>query len=281
MEIRSVYEQNKINIPISDLDCGFGITHSLRIRKFINTFCHPRIYRLLVPKFVYEQALGLRKLNKSVYFMWRCLQKIFYFWPRPFSVIEWAQGGKGKLKDPAHFMGLDDGTIQTMALIGNIIHSKDFSIIDLGCNCGKNLALLWQIGYRNLFGVDAMKEGISEFSRIHPDVYAGSEIYHDTFEHFLSRTARRSFDVVFSWSATIELVHPSFNIVKEICRVARYQVILVLNEGPQGYTRFWIYEFNKNGFDLSYALRPLGGNEGVRNHTTSLCCFRRRNLSYA
>ena len=94
MKIRSVYEQNKINIPISDLDCGFGITHSLRIRKFINTFCHPRIYRLLVPKFVYEQALGLKKLNKSFYFVWRCLQKIFYFWPRPFSVINWAQGSR-------------------------------------------------------------------------------------------------------------------------------------------------------------------------------------------
>ena len=279
MKIRSVYEQNKINIPISDLDCGFGITHSLRIRKFINTFCYPRIYGLLVPKFVYEQALGLRKLNKSFYFVWRCLQKIFYFWPRPFSVINWAQGGRDGCK-PADFMEIDDETIQTMALVGNIIHSKDYSIIDFGCNCGRHLALLWQIGYRNLFGVDAMKEGISEFSRIYPDVYAGSEIYHDTFEHFLSRSARRSFDVIFSWSATIELVHPSFNIVKEICRVARYQVILVLNEGNQGYTRFWIYEFNKNGFDLSYALRPLG-KEGVRNHTTSLCCFRRKNLSDA
>ncbi len=164
MEIRSVYEQNKINIPISDLDCGFGITHSLRIRKFINTFCYPRIYRLLVSKFVYEQALGLRQLNKSFYFVWRCLQKIFYFWPRPFSVIEWAQGGKDGCK-PADFMKLNDVTIQTMALVGNIIHSKDYSIIDFGCNCGRHLALLWQMGYRNLFGVDACKDAISEFSR--------------------------------------------------------------------------------------------------------------------
>ena len=67
MQIRSVYEQNKINIPTSDLDCGFGITHSLRIRKFINTFCYPRLYCLLVPKYVYEQALGLKKLNKYFY----------------------------------------------------------------------------------------------------------------------------------------------------------------------------------------------------------------------
>ena len=135
MKIRSVYEQNKINIPISDLDCGFDKTHTLRIRKFINTFCYPRIYGLLVPKFVYEQALGLKKLNKSFYFVWRCLQKIFYFWPRPFSVIEWAQGGKGKLRKPADFMEIDDETIQTMALVGNIIHSKDYSIIDRYQNC--------------------------------------------------------------------------------------------------------------------------------------------------
>jgi len=280
MQICSVYERNKKNIPTSDLDCGFGITHSLRIRKFINTFCYPRLYCLLVPEYVYEQALGLKKLNKYFYFVWRCLQRLFYFWPRPFDVIEWAQGGKGKLKDSTHFMEVNNGSIQAMALIGKIIHSKDFSIIDLGCNCGKNLALLWELGYRNLFGVDAMKEGISEFSKIYPDVYAASEISHDTFEHFLSRSAHRSFDVIFSWSATIELVHPSFNIVKEICRVARYQVILALNEGNQGYTRFWIYEFNRNGFDLSFAMRPLGKGNNPPN-TTSLCCFQRRNLSDA
>ena len=75
MKIRSVNEQNKINIPISDLDCGFGKTHTLRIRKFINTFCYPQIYRLLVPEFVYEQALGLRKLNKSFYFVWGWLSE--------------------------------------------------------------------------------------------------------------------------------------------------------------------------------------------------------------
>ena len=70
-----------------------------------------------MPKFVYEQALGLKKLNKPFYFVWKCFQKIFYFWPRPFSVIEWAQGGKGKLKDPADFIKLDDATIQTMVLV--------------------------------------------------------------------------------------------------------------------------------------------------------------------
>jgi len=136
---------------------------------------------------------------------------------------------------------VNDGIIKAMALISTIIHSKNYSIIDLGCNSGRHLALLWQLGYRNLFGADVMKEGIVEFSINHPDVYAASKIYHDTFENFLLKTASRSYDVFFSWSATIELVHSSFNIVKEICKAARHQVILVLNEGSQGYTRFWIY----------------------------------------
>ena len=282
MNIRLIYEQNKKNIPTSDLDCGFGETHSLWIRKFFNTFFYPRIYRYVVTKFVYEQALGLRRLNRYFYFVWKCLQKIFYFWPRPFNVTEWAIGGKGKSRTHASFKEVDDGQIKAIALIGTIIHSKDYSIVDLGCNSGRHLALFWQLGYRNLFGVDAMKEGISEFSKIYPDVYAASEIYHDTFENFLLKSAPRSFDVIFSWSATIELVHPSFNIVREICKVARYQVILVLNEGSQGYTRFWIYEFNRNGFDLSFALRPLDKNSIVGYpNTTSLCCFQRRNLSNA
>ena len=276
MKINSIVEQNAENIPISDLNCGFDLTHSLRIKKFFNTFCYPRVYSMLVPKFVREQVLGLKELNKYFYIVWKGFEKIFYFWPKPFTVIKWAQGDKGKVKNPEHFQEVSNESIQTMAFIGSIIHSKDFSILDIGCNSGRHLALLWQIGFRNLFGVDAMKSAISAFSRLYPEVYSASKIYHDTFEDFLLGSAPRSFDVVFSWSATIELVHPSFNIVKEICRVASYQVILVLNEGNQGYPRFWIYEFSKNGFDLSYALRPLGKG---RDNTTSLCCFRRRSLN--
>jgi len=52
MNIRLVYEQNQNNIPTSDLDCGFDKIHSLRIRKYINTFCCPRIYRYVVTKYV-------------------------------------------------------------------------------------------------------------------------------------------------------------------------------------------------------------------------------------
>jgi hypothetical protein len=276
MKIRSIYDQNVKNIPLSDLHCEFtGFDLALRIRKFINTFCYLRIYHLLVPKFVREQALGLKELNRPFYVVWKKLERICYFWPRPFDVIQWAHGRKGKPRDPANFQEVDSETIQTMALVGANIHSTNFSILDIGCNSGRHMALLWQIGFRNLFGVDAMKQAISDFSKIYPEVYSASEIYHDTFEDFLTRSASRSFDVVFSWSATIELVHPAFDIVKNICKVARYQVILVINEGWQGYPRFWIYEFQKNGFDLSFALRPLG--QGKKN-TTSLCCFRRRNL---
>ena len=221
----------------------------------------------------------MKDLNKPFYVVWQMLARILFFWPKPFDVIQWAEGGKGNLKKPIDHQEVTSETIQTMALVGAHIYSKDFSILDIGCNSGRHLALLWQIGFRNLFGVDAMKEALSDFSRIYPEVYSASEIYHDTFQDFLIRSASGSFDVVFSWSATIELVDPSFDIVKYICRVARYQVILVINEGWQGYPRFWIYEFEKNGFDLSFALRPLG--KGRRKKTTSLCGFRRRSLSNA
>lgn len=274
MEIRSIYEQNVKNIPLADIDCVFvGSDHSFRIKKFINTFCYPRLYRLLVPAFVREQALGLKPLNKPFYIVWRILQKVFYFWPRPFVVMEWARGSEGRVRDPTDFQEIDSTTIQAMAIIGANIRSKDFSILDMGCNSGRHLAMLWQIGFRNLHGVDAMKEAFSHFSKIYPEVYSASKTYHDTFQDFLIRSAPHSFDVIFSWSATIELVHPSFDIVKNICRVARHQVILIINEG---YPRFWIYEFKRNGFDLEFAMRPFGkGRKNTTKNTTSLCCFRR------
>ena len=60
-------------------------------------------------------------------------------------------------------------------------------------------------------------------------------------------------DYVYSNGATIELVHPSFPIVAEICRITRSGVLLDLSIHQQGYTRDYVKQFAECGFDLVYS----------------------------
>jgi hypothetical protein len=75
----------------------------------------------------------------------------------------------------------------------------------------------------------------------------------------LQRLPDLSFDMLYSHGATIELVHPSFDIVRHMCRVTRNHVVLIVNETvAHSYPRFWTYEFARNGFFLREARRPVG-----------------------
>jgi SAM-dependent methyltransferase len=132
------------------------------------------------------------------------------------------------------------------------------AILDLGCNCGRHLNALYQAGYRDLTGVDAMAGALDVFRREFTDAAACSKLSHDLFQRFLSRQQDRSYDIVYSHGATLELVHPSFDIVRHICRITRRHVVLFLNEHAHAYPRFWIYEFRRRGFYLVDALRPAG-----------------------
>ena len=55
--------------------------------------------------------------------------------------------------------------------------------------------------------------------------------------------------------ATIELVHPSFPIVKQICRIARLGVLLDLSERVNGFPRDYLAQFRRFGFPLWYTDR--------------------------
>src|SRR5262249_14012013 len=74
------------------------------------------------------------------------------------------------------------------------------------------------------------------------------------FSGFLpaSRTAR--FAVIYSHGSTIELVHPSFDILAHICGVTREPICLILNEN-EIYRRAWVAR--RSGCTLIQGERPI------------------------
>ena len=117
---------------------------------------------------------------------------------------------------------------------------------------------LHQDGYTDITGVDASDSALEMFKLEYPKTYAAANPEHDLFQRYLLNMDSASCDYVYSNGATIELVHPSFPIVTEICRVARKGVLLELSERHQGYPRDYNGQFAKCGFTRIFDSKTEG-----------------------
>ncbi len=133
-------------------------------------------------------------------------------------------------------------------------------ILDLGCNCGYYLDLLKREGYTSLHGIDISPEAV-RFGKENYNL-AGVEITVGSFEDTLPAFVRegKTFQLVYTLGATLELVHPSFDVIRHLCSISSGNIVLIISEWGHSYPRFWEYEFNRNGFLLVKYMRPFDGS---------------------
>lgn len=177
-----------------------------------------------------------------------------WFWPTIADAEPWATASEETWYAPSTYIIPEPGP-----LLGRLMETTptDASVLDLGCNSGANLNFLFQAGYRRLYGVDAGGRALQLFRDTFPDTWATADVKHDLFQHYLLNCPDGFVDVVHSNGATLELVHPSFPIVAEICRVSRDAVYLDILERGHAYPRKYIEQFRSHGFELIYCDRPL------------------------
>ena len=154
--------------------------------------------------------------------------------------------------------------------------ARDEAVLELGCNCGRDLFRLKQDWYLTLTGVDicanALEYGKKKFDLSGIQLVTGC--YEDVLPKFLKEG--RKFNLVYSGGASISLVHPSFDIVKHMCALSDAYVIM-LNEDNQdrAYSRFWECEFRRYGFMLMKYLRPAYEDETGSGVLSSIAVFKR------
>lgn len=111
---------------------------------------------------------------------------------------------------------------------------------------------------------------LEHMGKVFPGLPQEANLSCRTFQQYLSECPDLAFDLVFSHGATVELVHPSFPLIREIRRATRERVVRVFNENQQTYPRFWAYEFLRSGFLLTKLVRMP-----PREATHTLMVFRR------
>ncbi len=126
-------------------------------------------------------------------------------------------------------------------------NQKD-SILDICCNQGRFIKELHNNNYRNLFGFDIMKPAIEILRNSREYQKGGIEVDCCLAQDYLSNSEANYFDYAITYTATIELMHPSFNIFKELYRVTKKGFIFALNENKHTYPRFYRYLIKRSGF---------------------------------
>ena len=154
----------------------------------------------------------------------------------------------------------------------SVSRGKDTSFLDLGCNQGRHLNYLYEKGYRNLTGVDFSSLAIEKMQKQFPEMYQASKIINTSFQEYLTNDPAEV-DIVYSRGATLEIVHPSFPIIKKICQMAKHYVVIVINEAGHAYPRFWEYEFARCGFELTHMRRPASME--TPEHKVTLMTYRK------
>ncbi len=230
--------------------------------RFRNTYLQaPWLFPLVIGDRQFDAALENRPRTFADKAQ-RALERLLWFWPRVIEATPWASGAAGRLQTPFNYTAIDGDARLLLEWVERVCPDRDAAILDVGCNCGRHLIELARRGYGNLTGVDAMGSALALFAEQAPDVYRACRIHHDLFQRFLMRQPDESFDLTYSHGATIELVHPSFDIVAHLCRVTRRFICLILLEND-AFRRDWLRQFARNGFTLLHGRRPIAPGSGA------------------
>ena len=143
---------------------------------------------------------------------------------------------------------------------------KNYSILELGSNCGVNLNLLSSHDYSNLNGIEINPFAIEEMRKSFPLLKAN--IANISLEDGLKHIPESSFDLVFSMAVLIH-IHPCSNFIfDEIARISKKYLCIVEGENfnckyifPRNYKRV----FESRGYEqIKYIEKMPDANYTLR-----------------
>lgn len=175
-----------------------------------------------------------------------------WFWPRIADAGAWVESTESEGWNPHSYLRDTPRHLLQHLLATS---TPDMSVLDLGCNCGSDLDILRREGYARLFGVDAGRDALRLFRQNFPETWELAEVRHDLFQHYLLTAPTGCVDILHSHGATIELVHPSFPVIRHMSRVASKAIYIQISERGHSYPRDYIGEFARHGFVVKHAER--------------------------
>lgn len=137
------------------------------------------------------------------------------------------------------------------------------SILEVGCNVGRNLDFLRRAGYTHLSGLELSQDAIDQMAVHFPEVAKGSTIINGSIEDKIETLP--TYDVIFTMAVLIHLHPDSEWTLAHIASRAQRTLIVVEQEGKiqssswRHFNRRYKPIFESHGFRQVYARTPVPG----------------------
>ena len=232
------------------------------LKRIVNTFLSPKIHGRFNKRKAFLINTDNTELTKLELLYHKITHRLWFF-PSMYTAKFWVDTKKDGDRGYTTFMKIDDKALFLVENLQRLIDDKNMPILDIGCNIGRFINILAKNGCNNLTGIDINQLAINDSYSAYPDLVGNAEMKCDTIQNFLSNAKDDEFDLIYTYGATVELVHPTFPLVKHLARASSKYVCLFINNNAS-YVRFWEYEFEKQGLELL-----LKAPYSYRNHSSN------------
>lgn len=114
----------------------------------------------------------------------------------------------------------------------------NWSILEIGCNAGANLAHLFRAGFTKLGGIEINADAVRLLKQTFPELATHAEIYNASVEEVIRTIPDGAFNIVFTM-AVLEHIHKDSEwTFREMARVAKDYFITVEDEKSSGWGHF-------------------------------------------
>lgn len=169
---------------------------------------------------------------------------------------------------PFHYEAGAERSNYLLKLIAGLGLMKNSSILEIGCNTGRNLNALFQNGYNNLNAIEISSNAINNFKKVYPKTYDSSNILIGPVEDRIHELTFSSVDLVFTM-AVLEHIHDevSDKLFSEISRITKTHLITIEDE-----LGFSIRNFPRNYKEIfeKHNMTQLKEEVIGNSHTTDL-----------
>ena len=163
----------------------------------------------------------------------------------------WTKPNDGH-NDPINYTTNIEGFKRSNDLLSIIQNLKttDIEILEIGCNSGRNLNVLYEADYKNLTGIEISENALKNFESEYPKCFQNIKIINKPIENCIKDFQEHSIDIVYTM-AVLQHIHPASEwIFDYIAKITRGYLITCEVEAfpsPRHFPRNYKRIFEKRG----------------------------------
>lgn len=123
-------------------------------------------------------------------------------------------------------------------LIEIVRECQPSSILEIGCNAGRNLNDLLQAGYRDLTGVEISTMAVQLLKANYPELARHATVKRSSIEDLAKNIPNQQYDFVFTMEV-LEYIHADSEwVFEQMARFAKHRILTIENEGRQSWLQY-------------------------------------------